>query len=325
MNKKTRRYTPYSKRRDITQSYKTKKSILSVRLSEELLMDYNGHFKSAYPEFVYGNNKLNNNKVLTTLILDYINQQCLERKQFDIDILIAVNQNNSSYKLIAVKNDYILNRSKVDTNERAARADTYLTDIEKYNSHEVYKHILERKYFNILKINKEIDSYSDFENALKTELQINPNEYNYFLIRVNNYLDEFITGNYQSFKEDWKDIINPEKRNPYDVTKYAFTYSDNLIHRGIGQTDNLFFTYVWQYTLHLDNENEQFKLLEFRIIDKEEFEKIIKSSTNISLRFHYGIRRKNEKMIQAIQDFQKEVSKERKTINSYANEIHGLQ
>lgn len=324
MNKKTRRYTPYSKRRNITQSYKTKKSILSVRLSEELLMDYNWHFKSAHPELVNGN-KLNNSKILTTMILDYINRQCLERKQFDIDMLIAVNQNNSSYKLIAVKNDYVLNRSKVDTNERAARADTYLTDIEKYTLHEVYKHILKRKYFNILKINKEIDSYSDFENALKTELQINPHEYNYFLIRVNNYLDEFITGNYQSFKEDWKDIINPEKRKPHDITKYSLTYSDNLIHRGIGQTANLFFTYVWQYTLHLDNKSKRFKLLEFRIIDKEEFEKIIKSSTNSHLRFHYSIKGKNEKMIQAIQDFQKEVSKERKTINSYANEIHGLQ
>ena len=141
MNKKTRRYTPYSKMRNITQSYKTKKSILSVRLSEELLMDYNWHFKSAHPEFVYENNKLNNNKVLTTMILNYINRQCLERKQFDIDILIAVNQNNSSYKLIAVRNDYIIG-NEVDTNERAARADTYLTDIEKYTSHEVYKHIL---------------------------------------------------------------------------------------------------------------------------------------------------------------------------------------
>ncbi len=310
--------------RDITQSYKQKNSTLSVRLSEELLNDYKWHFKSASPEFVYGN-KLNNSKILTTMILDYINRQCLERKQFDIDILIAVNQNNSSYKLIAEKNDYILDRSNVDTNERATRADTYLTDIEKYNSHEVYKHILERKYFNILKINKEIDSYSDFENALKTELQINPYEHDYFLIRVNNYLDEFISGNYQSFEEEWEDIIDPEKRKPHDITKYSLTYSDNLIHRGIGKTDNLFFTYVWQYTLHLDNKSKRFKLLEFRIIDKEEFEKIIKSSTNSHLRFHYRIRGKNEEMIQAIQDFQKEVSKERKTINSYANEIDGLQ
>lgn len=324
MNKKTRRYTPYSKMRDITQSYKQKK-ILSVRLSEELLSEYKWHFKSAHPEFVYGNNKLNNNKVLTTLILNYINQQCLERKEFDIDILIAVNKNNSSYKLIAVKNDYAKNRNKVDTNERAARGDTYLTDIEKFTSHEAYKHLFKRKYFNILKINKEIYNYSDFENALKTELQINPYEHDYFLIRVNNYLDEFISGNYQSYVEEWEDIIDPEKRKPGDVTDYSFTYSDKLIHRGIGQINNLFFTYIWQYTLHLDNKNERFKLLEFRIIDKKEFDKIIKSSTNTHLQFHYGIHGKNEEMIQAIQDFQKEVIKERKTLNSYANKVHGLQ
>ena len=77
--------------------------------------------------------------------------------------------------------------------------------------------------------------------------------------------------------------------------------------------------------MDLDDESERFKLLEFRIIDKEEFNKIIKSSTNSNLQFHYHIRGKNEEMIKAIQDFQKKASKERKTINSYANEVDGLQ
>lgn len=50
----------------------------TLKLSSEVLSEYENHFRDKYPK----NNKLNDNQIITKLLIDYLNTQCLERKIF---------------------------------------------------------------------------------------------------------------------------------------------------------------------------------------------------------------------------------------------------
>ena len=98
----------FFKKRELTQ----KKIVKSVNMPEDVEKDYNKHFKSLKPELINKKNgKLNDNQALLNLIIDYLNTKCLERKQYNIDVLINLNLTKKNVEILAVRNDYSIFKS----------------------------------------------------------------------------------------------------------------------------------------------------------------------------------------------------------------------
>ncbi|MCQ2738125.1 MAG: hypothetical protein MJ224_05915 [archaeon] len=266
----------------------------TLKLSSEVLKEYEKHFKNKYPEYIKKDGSLNDNQIITKLLLDYLNTQCLERKEFNIDVLIAVDKfKRVKPVILAVRDDYdSLNRyynKDITQYERLNRE--YLTKPKRFtNLNELYEKYFKENYFTRTYFDKEAyKTYEKFETIIEASdlLEYNHYDYEYILFRVNNYLDEFINGSYKA-------VIPKEEQNILGNAIFALYKLINYLkeeaieeHEGLGKviaTDtDIYFTYTWFYKINSPY-TEKFKLLNINIISEDKFNYLISKSTNKKLK-----------------------------------------
>lgn len=249
---------------------------LNVKLSSAVLEDYNLHFKDKYPNLVNKKGKLNNNQILTKIILNYLNSQCLERKAFNIDVLVMLhNEKTSDYTIVGFRDDYNINKNKSQgkyspveriANEDFFESDNNITLKKAYN-------LLENDYLSEFTLPYDSKHYENdlfyydgskdidvLKLYIKSCVEIGEDiKDNFIHFRVNNYLDNFIDGVFKG-------------------------YSDSNVHKGLTmiqlEDKVIYFNYTWSYDL----DNYAFNLLSLEVLSKEEFYSVVFNSTNEDLK-----------------------------------------
>lgn len=263
----------------------------TLKLSSEVLKEYEKHFKDKYPEYIKKDGSLNDNKIITKLLLDYLNTQCLERKEFNIDVLIAISKSKPLKPVIlAVRDDYTINKyDKKYNNTQFIRLNQ-----EKFNEariflnlNELYEEYFKQKYFTKHKFNeKAYKNYEKFETIITTQILIEAEhyDYNYILFRVNNYLDEFQNGVYAT-PADPEGLAKPIYAR-HKVTNYLKgSPPEPIIHKGIGKAEEYYFTYEWSYYPNtINSERLILDSTNFEVISKDKFNSLIKESSNSKIK-----------------------------------------
>lgn len=280
---------PFYKERNLKKIHQTK----TFKISTELLKDYNKHFKSKYPDLVK-NKKLNDNQILTKLLLNYLNKQCLERKEFNIDVLIAISKSKPlKLVILAIRDDYIINKynNKYNNTQFIRLSQRYLDESKIFlNLNELYEEYFKQNYFTKYYFNKEAyKNYEEFETIIETQILTEAfhYDYNYILLRVNNYLDEFQNGVYTAPPENYKKRgLGGLSYDMYELKNYLNGVpTAPIIHKGIGKAKKHYFTYKWSYNLnHPYTERLDINNIDFEIISENKFNHLIQESTNNKLK-----------------------------------------
>lgn len=277
----------FFKKRELTQ----KKIVKSVNMPEDVEKDYNKHFKSLKPELINKKNgKLNDNQALLNLIIDYLNTKCLERKQYNIDVLINLNLTKKNVEILAVRNDYSIFKSF----DLERKDNEFLTEPIPITNYPDFKNIYlkpKQEYFTHFYNNnkcfrktEDIDTYivlNKIENLLKDQ------DNQLFIIRLNNYLDEFDKGEFRA--------PNSEKENKNSITNalvglyYMINYmKDKEItlstHQSIAQIGNQTITFIWTYDTQTDE-----IFFNFKILTRKEKKIILSKTSNSELKNYFTI------------------------------------
>lgn len=245
----------------------------TLKLSSEVFTEYENHFRDKYPKLIKKNGKLNDNQIITKLLIDYLNTQCLERKYFNFDVLVTVpkvsiDSASKEFSLIGIRNDYKIVKNNLQNNYATLnRADNGFFESEEIIPiHKVYNYF-NMNYFTFSLMDLVTNDFksfvdcfsSDLSDKFDSDIDFFDSEVNHILFRVNNFLDTFEDG---VFKGE---------------------FSNSNIHKGIGEASledgsKTYFVYYWSY------DSEEFNLLDFKLVTKEEFISLVFNSSNEELK-----------------------------------------
>lgn len=254
----------FYKERDLKQE----KNTIAFNMPKDVEKDYIKHFKSLKPDLINEKtNKLNNNQILLNLLVDYLNMQCLERGEFNIEILIAIDKNeNDNITPLAIRN----NKRHEHRNMQE-----YFTTVKTIpDANTLFSTYLKANYFN-----RYIDW--DWVNYIKKYKNSK-----FYIIMLNNVLDEFRNGQYHmvyNYKKDENNklnkciVISPPHINTHEGLSVLNKEEESFLH------------YIWDY-----NPSSEYFDIEFMKINKEELELMINNSSNQKLKNYY---KKNYKKI----------------------------
>lgn len=249
----------FYKERDLKQE----KNSMAFNIPKDVEKDYIKHFKSLKPDLINKKTgKLNNNQILLNLVVDYLNMQCLERREFNIEILITIDKNKED-KIIPLA---IRENSKYEHRNMKE----YFTPVEFIpNSEELFSTYIKGTYFN---------RYIDPE-WINYEYKYDNCEFYIFLL--NNVLDEFKYGQYQIAYDYDKDENNILKSRKILVS----TQWNSNINQHSGLTilnKKEILYYTWEYSSYSHYFN-----IDFMRINQEEVEVMINNSSNQKLKNYY--------------------------------------
>lgn len=249
---------PYYKER---KSKPLHRSGLSFGLPKEVKDDFEEYIKRNYPNISF-------NKAMNHIILDLLNNQCLERKYFNIDV-IGVFPIYQSYdklkefidcKYFASRDIYSVNRNELDTNTNSfieLKEYKYLSESVRMSVKNLYKVYIHNS-FNHMILNHTVYDLEDFHHSFESALNINDGHYDIVHFKINNYLDDFIDGIYRSPNN---------KRNHMGIGYY------------ISDEDYRYFMYEWYF----DKEME-FHIDHISLISEDDFRALIHKSSNDDLK-----------------------------------------
>lgn len=238
---------------------------LAVKFSSDVWRDFNLHFKDKYPNLIKKNGDLNKNQIITKVVIDYLNSQCLERKPFNIDLLLLLDI-EENYSLIGLRDDYKIfknnSQNEYSESDRIVNEEFFESD-KALQVEEAYK-LISEDYFTEYYISSS-DSDKPFNNIYEftdySEVN-NPKTKNKLLhFRLNNYLDSFIDGVYKG------------------------RYSDSNIHKGLSMIQNIkgditYLSYLWFYCL----DDNKFKLESLEVLSEDDFISLVFNSDNEDLK-----------------------------------------
>ena len=244
---------PYYKKRALTP---LNESSIAFKLPDEVRTDFLDYIELAYP---------NKNQALNDIVLNFLNNKCIERKYFNIDVVAICPYDFEDIKLnkclyLSSKDNYFINRIKAikNTSSIILNNEVYLNP-SKLIDLEDYTNMLNNGNFTDSKI-KPIDfiymneAISDY--AYDNEFNV---AYSYSLLyfKVNNFLDEFIDKEFQT-----------PNRNHKGIGYYISDYEDLY-----------FYAYEWKF-----KNNFEFELLDIGLISENEFKSLILNSSNEDLK-----------------------------------------
>ena len=310
----------YFKERDLRPE--TKKTPINFKISDSFRTDLNDYLIKLYPDSVRKNGTSNYNKSMIQLILSILNNRCIERKYYNIDVLaiypkgiLEEERNPCSY--IGIKDNYLIANEGTISNslelfeykeQEYLHQSVTLTDEEVidliskniFNENKIKFH--DPKYFKdeVQHFQEEIqqaiiynkvENIEDFSESDLDELYL---DYSFFRFKINNYLDE------------WND------------EEFYHLKKDN--HLGLGffkEFDSLkFFCYEWNI------EDNLFKLKNIFLISEEDFIASIVNSDNEELKAFY---KSFSKVNVPGESVEKVPESEEDKLLRYEKEIHDLK
>lgn len=312
----------YFKDRNEYLNPETEKTPINFKISNDFRTDLDEYLLKLYPDNIKKNGNVNYNKSMIQLILSILNNRCIERKYYNIDVLaiypkgiLEEERNPCSY--IAIKDNYLIAKEGTVNNslelfeyneQDYLHQSVFLSDEEaidlitennftenrikfhdpKYFKDEVQHFQEEIQQALIINTIENSEVFSDFD---LDELYI---DYSFFRFKINNYLDE------------WND------------EEFYHLKKDN--HLGLGffkEFDSLkFFCYEWII------EDNVFQLKNIFLIDEDEFIASIVNSGNEDLKAFYKSFVKSDVPEESLE---KVPESEEDKLLKYEKEIHDLK